>query len=78
MADQWGHAMTRQVYATPFDPETLQPTGPSVPTGFGSMDEAVNATGQNWTRRRDGMVIYPGGLCLSYAIIHIDRPGNNE
>lgn len=71
----------RTVYATPFDPETLRPTAASTDSGFSDMEQAAEAMGPGWIKKRPGMLIYPAGsdrLCLSYAVIHIDRPDSSE
>jgi hypothetical protein len=68
------------IYATPFKQSDKEPTGPSVDSGFRSLDEAVQCLGDGHRLRRPALVIYgsgDGSVIYSRVAFHIDRPVSN-
>lgn len=60
------------IYLTPFNPETMQATGPSVDSGFASIDAAVAMLGPTFVRRSGRCATYPGGVFLSDFVVRVE------
>jgi len=52
------------IYATPFNPETREPTGYSTDSGFSTLDQVVAAMGPP-LERTEALVVYPGAVLFS-------------
>lgn len=57
------------VYLTPFDPDTKEPTAPSVPIGEGiTIEEAAATVPGEITTQYAGMIIKDRCLCFSRVV----------
>lgn len=56
------------IYATPFDEETKQTTGPSTDSGFTTIAEVVEALGGEWLTCSDRAAVYPGIMFSDYVL----------
>lgn len=56
------------IYATPFDEQTKQSTGPSADSGFQTIDEVVEALGDEFKTRSNRCVVYPGVMFSDYVL----------
>lgn len=71
----------KTIYATPFLASTKETTGPSVDSGFGSIDEVVTMLGKNhlWIHQHKRMVTYDAGgdnrVIYSDFIFRVDEIG---
>jgi hypothetical protein len=68
------------IYATPFRESDKETTGPSVDSGFQSIDEVVQCLGDGYRVRRPALIIYgsgDGSILYSRAPFRIDRPVSN-
>lgn len=65
------------IYATPFLASTKETTGPSMDSGFESLDQVVEIMGDEYVRRSKRMVIYgpdEDRIVYSDFIFRIDEP----
>ena len=63
------------IYATPFRASDKQTTGPSVDSGFESINQVVETMGSDFIKRFPSLVIYGPGedrIVFSYLIFRID------
>lgn len=56
------------IYATPYDDETKQATGPSTDSGFTTIAEVVEAMGPEWLTCSGRAVVYPGVMFSDYEV----------
>lgn len=49
------------IYATPYNEQTREPTAPSQPAGFNSLEELVDTMGEPLERFAPGVLAYGGG-----------------
>ena len=56
------------IYATPFDPQTKQATGPSTDSGFSSTVEVVEAMGGEFLTCSERAVVYAGLMFSDYVV----------
>ncbi len=69
------------VYATPFDGATMNWRGPSIDSGFETLDQVRRSTDDEPITVRPSLLIYRygrEGLAFSYALFHIDGRGNSD
>lgn len=59
------------IYTTPFDPETLQATGRSEPSGFESLDQIRQLMGPP-LHGTAALLVYPGGVLFSRIPFNLD------
>lgn len=68
------------IYATPFDPTTKQCTGPSMPSGFNTIEDVVSCMGPP-IRQGATSVVYGDAtarVIFSKAIFSIDEADSTE
>ena len=56
------------IYATPFDPQTKQATGPSSESGFDMIAEVVEAMGGDFLTCSDRAVVYDDLMFSDYVV----------
>lgn len=63
----------KTVYFTPYNLDTLQPTGPSADSGFSSIAEAVECLGPDWATCSDRAAFYPAqGLAVTDYVLRAE------
>lgn len=58
------------IYATPFDPQTKQATGPSTDSGFCTIAEVVEAMGGEFLTCSDRAAVYEDLMFSDYVVRH--------
>lgn len=56
------------IYATPFDNDTKDSTGPSTDSGMTSIDQVVELMGPDWLTCSQRAVVYPGVMFSDYVL----------
>lgn len=64
------------IYMTPFNQATRQPTGPSKPTGWNTLQQAADLMGEP-SKRYAAMLIYDAFVLTRYRLAGIDAADNS-
>lgn len=65
-----------KIYATNFDPNDLDNPGPSIDSGFESLDQVMKTLGCDYRTKSNRTVVYEG-IVFSDFIFSIDGTDNN-